>query len=422
MRTFVLACVVFGLVRPAVAQPVAAAAEASVLGSLVAELERHNPELAAAAREVDMRVARIAPAGAPPDPVLNVGYMSGFLRAPFFPSSTTPDAFRAIGITQELPYPGKLTLRSRVAATEADAARWSYEDVRARLIAELKSSYVEYVLVTRTLQIVHRNKSVLEHIRDVAEIRFAVGKASQQDLLRAQLELSILLERIVSLERDLATTEAEINRLLDRSPGTPVPVGHVVEAQPVPESVVVLQAQAAQSYPALKRDEQQVNRGQQALALARRDRLPDFGVRFTTQKGVGGMPWMYGVDFMVQVPIFWQRRQQPMVAEAAAALQGATRMREGTLAEAGARVAQEFAAIATSRRLVELYSDSVLPQARLVLESATTAYEVGSVDFLTVLTNVITVLTYEIALEEQRARQFQASARLEPLVGIEFIR
>ena len=426
MLTIVLAVVALVVAVPATAQerpaPRLPSPGQSVLALLVADLEQRNPELAASRREIDMRVARVTPAGAPPDPTVSVGYMSGLLRPPFFPSANTPGAFRQVGVTQELPYPGKLGLRSRVAATEADAARWSSEDIRVRLIADLKSAYVEYVLVNRTLEIVQRNRSTLEHFRDIAEARFTVGKASQQDVLRAQLELSILLERIAGLERDRVMLQADINRLIYRSPETPVPVGDPVEAQAVPPTVEALQAQAAGRYPALKRDEQQINRGQQALALARKEQRPDFGITFTTRKVVAGMPWMYGVDVMVKVPIFWQRKQRPMIAEAAASLEGANRMRESTLSVATARVSQEFAAITTSRRLMELYSDSVLPQARLVLESATAAYEVGSVDFLTLLTNFVTVLNYEISYEEQRARYRQALARLEPFVGTEFIR
>jgi outer membrane protein TolC len=131
---------------------------------------------------------------------------------------------------------------------------------------------------------------------------------------------------------------------------------------------------------------------------------------------------MYGIDFMVTVPVFSQRKQRPMVAEAAAALAAASRMREATSSDAASRVTQQHAAVATSQRLMDLYGDSVLPQARLALESSVAAYEVGTVDFLTLLTNFITVLNYEINFEEQQARYRRALARLEPLVGAELLR
>ena len=103
----------------------------STLAALVEELDRNNPEIKAARREIDMRVARIAPAGAPPDPSLSFGYMGGLLRPPFFPSSANTSGFREFGLSQEMPYPGKLRLQTRVAATDADTARWSSENVRA---------------------------------------------------------------------------------------------------------------------------------------------------------------------------------------------------------------------------------------------------------------------------------------------------
>ena len=112
----------------------------STLAALVAELERNNPEIKAARRDVDMRVARIAPAGAPPDPSLSFGYMGGLLRPPLFPSASAPGSFRQFGLSQEIPYPGKLGLKSRVAVTEAEAERWNSETTRRRLIAGLKTA------------------------------------------------------------------------------------------------------------------------------------------------------------------------------------------------------------------------------------------------------------------------------------------
>ena len=139
MKRFVVFCAFVSLPALAVAQEREPAAADATLASLVSELSGNNPELASARREVDMRVSRIAPAGTPPDPTLSFGDMSGLARPPFFPSKSTPNAFRQAGASQEMPYPGKLGLRSRIAATDADAARWSLEGTRLQLIAELKT-------------------------------------------------------------------------------------------------------------------------------------------------------------------------------------------------------------------------------------------------------------------------------------------
>jgi cobalt-zinc-cadmium efflux system outer membrane protein len=134
------------------------------------------------------------------------------------------------------------------------------------------------------------------------------------------------------------------------------------------------------------------------------------------------MAWMYGVDFMVQVPLYWQRKQRPMIAGAAASLEGARQMRNNTLATEQAQVTQEYLAATASRRLMDLYSDSILPQSRLTLESSLASYQVGNADFLTLLSNYQMVLTYEISYEEQAAKYRQALARLEPFIGEELVR
>ena len=393
----------------------------TTLKDLVAELEHANPELGAARREIDVRVARIAPAGALPDPTVSAGFMAGLRRPPFFPSSNPEDSFRQFAASQEFPYPGKLSLRTKIASTEADAERWNFESTRRRLVADLKSAYFEYVYTDRSLEVLARNKERLDQFRQIAEARFSVGRAIQQDVLKAQLEVSLLLERQASFEQQRTALGATINGLLYRKPDAPLDVALDYERAPLSHHLEELQGLVQQNNPMLKRDERVIDRGQQALALAKREVLPDFAVNVATQQMVGGKPWMYGVDFMVKVPLYWQRKQRPLIAEAAAALESGKRTRESTLTQALAQVAGTYAAASTSNRLATLYSDSVLPQARLALESSLASYQVGNADFLTVLTNFVTVLNYEINYEEQNARYHEALARLEPLVGLDLV-
>lgn len=393
----------------------------ATLQALVSELERANPELQAARRDIDMRVARVAPAGALPDPTLSLGYMNEFAGAPFIPSSTNPFAFTQFSFSQEFPYPGKRALQTRIATTDVDTARWSYEAARRRLVSELKTAYFEYAYTVRTIDVVQRNKTLLDQMRQIAEARFSVGKATQQDVLKAQVEVSLLLERLAVLEQERSSLQAQINGLLYRQVDTPLgPVGDYAPVAPL-QNLETLRALAQKNSAALRGTETGINRGQQALALASKQLRPDFGVTVTSQKPGGGMSWMYGVDFMVRIPLYWQRKQRPMVAEAAASLESARQMRYSTLATEQAQVTQEYLAATTSQRLADLYSDTILPQARLTLESSLSSYQVGNVDFLTLLSNYQTVLTYEVSYEEQAARYRQALARLEPYIGQELV-
>jgi outer membrane protein, heavy metal efflux system len=394
---------------------------ASRLSELVAAVETTNPELAAAQREIDMRAARVRPAGAPPDPIVSAGFMGGFTSIPFFPSSSNASAFREFSISQELPYPGKLRLRSQIAATDTDVARTTATDLRLERVAEFKEMYVEYRFFDRSLAIIRRNRVRLQQMTRVSEALFAVGEGAQPDVVKAQLELSLLTERETAIERQQAVLRARLNQLLNRPPQEPISPALTFDVAELPEDIQELQRRAEEFYPALKRDEQVITRNQQALALAKKEILPDFGARLNFQKYAAGMPWMYGVEFMMNIPIFADRKQRPMVAEATASLTTSEKMREATRAAAFARIGDQFAVVASSRRLVRLYEDSVLPQARLALEASMAAYETGSVDFLTLLSNFTTILDYELALEEQHATWYRALANLEPLVGTTFL-
>jgi outer membrane protein TolC len=393
----------------------------SPLSALVAELERNNPELQAARREIDMRVARIAPAGALPDPTLSASSMTGFSRPPFVPSSSTPGAFRMFSLAQEFPYPGKRALRTEVVAADAEAGRFSYEDRRRGLIADLKSTYLDYALTVRSLAILADSKTLAEHLRQISEARFAVGKGVQQDVVKAQLELSMLLERQTVLEQQRNGFVARLNALLFRAPSAAPPELVTYAVSSLPTDLVALQTQLESQYPALQRDARLIEKSRRSLDLSRKELRPDFRLGVSAQRYVGDMPWMYGIDFMVSLPLYAARKQRPMIAESVAALDAAERMQESSRTMAASEVAQAFLVMTAAERLETLYGDSVLPQSRLAFESSLAAYQAGNVDFLSVVTNYQALLGAQLSRVEQQTRRDQALVQLERYVGAEYI-
>jgi outer membrane protein TolC len=396
-----------------VAQPVAA---------LVSELERSNPELRAAQAEIEMRVARIAPAGALADPTLSASSMTGFSRPPFVPASSTPDAFRMFSIAQEFPYPGKRGLRTSIASADADAERFNYEDRRRALVADLKTTYLDYVLTARSLAVLEDSKVLAEQLRHISEARFAVGKGVQQDVVKAQLEISMLLERQTVLQQQRNGFVTRINALLFRpsSAAPPEPLAYTVAS--LPADLASLHTQIESQYPALQRDAKVIEKSRRTFELSRKELRPDFRLGVSAQRYVGDMPWMYGIDFMVSLPLYAARKQRPMMTEASAALDAAERMRESNHTMASAEVTQAFLAMNASDRLLSLYTDSILPQSRLALESSLAAYQTGTVDFLSVLTNYQAVVAAQLARLEQEVRRDQALVQLERYVGSEYVK
>ncbi len=130
------------------------------------------------------------------------------------------------------------------------------------------------------------------------------------------------------------------------------------------------------------------------------------------------MPEMYGVNVGVKLPLYFWQKQRPALAEAAASA-GAERERmENITALLFFKIKDRYLAATTAGRLAKLYSTTIIPQSSLTLESAIAGYEVGKLDFLSLLDNLVTLRNYELSYYEQLSNVEKAIAALEPFVGI----
>lgn len=390
-----------------------------VLEELVREALENNREILAARRRYDAKRARIPQEGAPPEPMLSIGSMGNLL--PFSVQRGDPSSARIFSFSQEIPFPGKLSLQSKVAWADSQAELWDYELVWRRVIAELKIAYYELYLVDKSLEVVGKTKDLLQQVLKIAEARYQVGKAAQQDVLKAQTEISILLERLAVLERQRETIVAQINSILYRSPDTPLGRPAEVRKSEFRYSLEQLYQLALQRYPELRKQERIIDRGQYAVALMRKEFYPDFGVTFQYLQRPA-MPEMWGLMVSVKIPLYFWKKQRPALEEAASELASAKQTHEQIAAQLLFQIKDQYLMATTAERLLRLYGEGIIPQATLTLESSVASYQVGTVDFLTLLTNVMTVLTYELNYYEQLVTFQKSLAQLEPLIGMELVR
>jgi len=389
------------------------------LQALVREALERNPEIQAARRAVEAKRARISQARAWPDPMVSVSY-AGNVLPPFTVMRGDPSSVRQISASQEIPYPGKTRLRGEIAAREADAESNAVEAIQRRVAAEVKQAYLDLYFTDKSLSTLEKDHALLEKIEKVAEIRYAVGKAMQQDVLKAQVELSRLAERRTILEEARRTIEAQLNSLrdlpVDSLVGKPAEIGHTV----LPYSVDDLTAAAQASFPVLKRQRVLIEGNRLAVDLAKKDVRPNFSVGYSYMQRTG-MPDMYGITFSTSLPIFRRSKQDMAVAEAAANLEAARRTEANELTLLRYRVKQEFLQVEAAEQLLTLYSKAIVPQATLALDSSVASYETGKVDFLDLITNFTTVLDYELNYYQQLVNHEKALARLEELTGLDLI-
>jgi outer membrane protein TolC len=325
-------------------------------------------------------------------------------------------SYRGLTVSEQFPYPGKLKLRGEIASKEADAAQADYEAVRRRVKAEVKAAYYDYFYFDKAIQTTQRNKELLEKLSQISEARYRVGKAMQQDVLRSQVEISMLMEKLTVLEQQRATAQARLNAFMVRSPESPLPPAADVEPSTITRTLDELYALAAKDDTAVLRNQRMVERGRLGVSLAQREYRPDLGVSYMYQQR-SGLPDMNGFTMSVNIPVFYRSKQRQGVAEASEDLISAEKMRDNRLNEVRFELKQQYLAARASERLLTLYSKGVVPQSSLALESAMASYQVGNVDFLSLIANFTTLLNYETDYYRQLADYQTALARIESLTG-----
>ena len=384
------------------------------LEDAIEEAQSKNPEAQSALHAMKALERRVPQVKALPDPMVSVGWAGNL--APFSVMQGDSSSYRGLTVSEQFPYPGKLKLRGQMASKEVDAAQADYEAALRRVAVEVRVAYFNYFYFDKAIQTTQRNKELLEKLSKIAEARYRVGKAMQVDVLRSQVEISLLIEKLTTLEEQRDAAKARLNVSMVRSPEAPLPPAAEVEPATLRYSLDELYAFATDNDTTLLRNTAMVGRGRLGVALAQREFRPDIGVSYMYQQRPA-LPDMNGVTVSVNIPIFYRNKQRQGVAEASEDLISAEKMRDNRMNEVKFELKQQYLSAKASERLLTLYSKGVVPQSSLALESAMASYQVGSVDFLSLIANFTTLLNYETDYYRQLADYQTALARIEVLTG-----
>lgn len=372
---------------------------------LVQEATENNPEIGAARQRWEAAKAVIPQVQTLPDPRTTLGYRNITEREVMY------------GASQEVPFPGKLRLRGEVATRDTERLEQEYLAVRLRIIARLKEAYYDLHFVHQSLEVVDKNKRLLTDFESAAQARYAVGRAVQQDVFRAQTEVSRALARLATLEQRRDSLRAEVNRILNRSPVDPLGTPPEITLTRLQRSLADLQTGIEEAAPMLRAQRKGVERGDQAIALARREYFPDFdigvfGFRNETMRQ-NGYQFMVGIT----VPLYYTTKQQQGVTEALANRESAAQDLQAVRQDLLFRVKDNVAQAQRAERLISILQNAIIPQATFTLESAQAGYAVGTVDFLTLLNSLLTLQENQLELHGEMVEHEKAVARLEEIIG-----
>jgi outer membrane protein TolC len=376
-----------------------------------------NPEIQAAGKKMESLAHQVPVAASLQDPMLTA------TAQPEPVQTAAGEQDFILSANQKLPWFGKLGTQASVAEAQTNVARAQLASVELSTIAKVKRAYYELYFIQEAISITETERGLLIDIREVANSRYRTGATSQQDVLRADLEVSNVESELIRLRQQLESGQARLARLLHIGPQTKVAALANLPDQQLPADLDLLQQQAVTARPELHAMLSSVQRDQQALELARLQYKPDVTVGFSwidvADSGIS--PVANGRDAFllsagVNLPIY-RKRLDSSVRSAEAKVVSTAReydaMRDGTLEE----VTDLFAQARSQQELLVLFREDILPKARQTLEVSNQAYNVGEVDFLTLLDNWRQLLRYEINNLRLEASLRQSLAELERVVG-----
>jgi len=389
------------------------------LNQLIETALSGNPELKASASRWEMFKSRVKQAGSWEDPMLMLKIQNGIVTDPF---SFTRDSMtqKVIGISQQIPYFGKTALREEVALHEAEAQHFAHAERRLEITRMVKEAYYQIGSVDHELHLLQKNLDIMDTFITLAETKYSVGQGAQQDIFKAQLERSKMLDMKITLEQQRKSQVIALNALLYRPADTTV--GEIPEFGIDPElpKQQDLVALAEANRPVLKGLAAQVLKGRGSEALARKESYPDFNVSFEYMQrqpamGSDGAD-MYSLGVTFNLPVRKERRQA-MVAEANSEVTMATEEMNATRNSISSGIADLLSQMERRGKLVDLYKRGIIPQAEQALESATIGYRVNKVDFLTLLDSRVNLYNFEHQYYDSIADFQMKKAQLEALVG-----
>jgi outer membrane protein TolC len=324
-------------------------------------------------------------------------------------------------LSQKIPFPGKLRLKGAIAAKEAAQREAEAQAAEIDTAAQVKRAYYDLWLVYRNLQTYSRDKELVAQFARIAEQKYAVGQVSQPDVLRAQVELTRLLNRVATETLRLGKAQAQLNALLSRPPEAPLGAPQDPPPPAVTYSMADLESLTLKYRPELVAQVIAVERENLALALAHTAYYPDFEVsvsRFVNFRQRDG----FGFAVSATIPFAFRSKYDAGVEEAIANQQAAQHelRRLQDLALFG--VKQALVEAQTALEQLTLFLHTHIPLAEQTLAASQIGYQTGAIDFLSLIDSVRAVEQVHLEHLMAAANFEKAWAELERAVGKELPR
>ena len=376
----------------------------ATVDGLLALVRTYNPELAAAALDREAAVAKIYPAGALDDPMVNLSRDQGFRQT-------------LLTVSQDFPLWGKRELRREVARENANAVRGREGTAISELREQVKMVFAQYYQAEQSIRVTQTIRGVLRDVAASTRVRYAQGVGNQSDAIRAELEQTRIDPELAGLERDEKAAKAKVNALIGRSADAPLAPASAIRRVPPASSLLfeMLMARARETNPTLATARAEIAAAEGERALVDKSWYPDV----TVTAGVTDLPDMSPravVGIGVKVPFQWGVREAR--AREATAKKGAAQLRlDAAILKIGSELQSALANLTRAQHNEDVLEHALRPQSEAAYSSALTSYQQGRGDLAPVLDAARQRLQIEIELLRARTEAQSALATVERLIG-----
>jgi len=382
---------------------------------LIDEALKNNHEIIAAEARLAAAGYKIPQATSLPDPMVMFGYQNeGWKRYTYGEMQGAQWMFSA---SQMFPYPGKLSLKGQMATKESEGLGAAYQGLRLKTAEKVKELYFDLFLSYKNIDLIQDRKLLFSRIEDAALARYSSGMGLQQEVLMAQTEKYMLLEKEEMFRQKIQSSEAMLNLVLGRN--VTAVLGRPVEQEGTDVSASMedlLNIHVNQS-PFVLEKERMVAAAALKVRMAEKEYYPDFTINAGYFKRAREFEDMWSLTTIINLPIFYKTKQRQAVLEAKAMLAQAEHEVLATRSMLSSTIRDNYSMMKSAERLMTLYKDGLIPKTRQDFDAALAGYTSGKTEAITVISRLKTLIDVELLYWVQFAEREKAIARLATVTG-----
>ena len=394
------------------------------LDSYIDTALKNNPSLHVYTYQSQALQQNIKPSKAWEDPMVYVSVMNLPLDFSFTEDERT---MKQIGIQQNFSVGKKYALRGAVAQKEYEASTYDIETQKLSLIKQIKQQYYDLYAQTRAIEITEKSIEIMKSYIEIANTRYSTGQGTQQDVFKAQLELSKMQEELIKLQSMKGDMIAIFNTLLARNKMDSVVIPAEIQFRKINLDMDSLMHYADGSSPMVLASKTMLGKDSASYLLEKTSKTPDFnaGLWYGQRQAIlpdgNKAPDMLGFTFGFTLPLYANQKQNPRIVESAINIQKSQSEVEAVQNETELMIHHGLIDAIKNERLIALYGDQLIPQAKENLNAGITGYQQNKIDFMTLIDNFLSLYNEQLQYYQAVADYYKAIAEIEMITGKKLI-